>query len=370
MSAAVRSRAAVGVALVLWAFGVPAAPAAAHGQKPEPGQGHVEPVLDALPDELEALRVQVHESLAPQLAVENTGPEMLEVLDERSEPFLRLGPGGAEANLAAVAWYRTASPSDAVPIPQDVLDAAVAGRTLAPRWRRIAAEPAWGWFDRRIETDERRAPAEVVAADRPAEVGRWDVPVRLGGRASALRGRFVYRPKATGSVRLELRGERELAPGARVSLLAGRGGSLFLRSRSERTVTVLGEHGEPFLRFTPAGVEANLHSATFDAALRLRGGSSLAREPRAADAAPRWKRLSPAPRYGWIDPRAAGDPEQISEAARAGVRAEIRRWAVPVRVGSGDDAALVRVEGATVWQPFPPGAADGQGRKDGADRAG
>jgi hypothetical protein len=138
----------------------------------------------------------------------------------------------------------------------------------------------------------------------------------------------------------------------RISLLPGRTALFFRQSDSQELVTVLGRDGEPFLRLGPAGVEVNLHSATFAEVARLRGGASLALDPR-ADTPPRWERLSSVPRYGWVDLRTAyADGEVPDAVAKAGVRAELLRWVVPLRIGTGEDAAVVRVEGVTEWQPF------------------
>jgi hypothetical protein len=106
------------------------------------------------------------------------------------------------------------------------------------------------------------------------------------------------------------------------------------------------------VRLSPTGVEANLHSATFAEAARLRGGASLALEPK-ADAAPHWQRLTSTPSYGWVDLRTAYPEENVPEkVAQGGERVELLRWVVPVRIGAGDDAPVVRVEGVTEWLPF------------------
>lgn len=341
------SGAALGALLL--ALLVHAAPAGAHGQKPGAGEGRVEPALDPLPEELAGLTVQIHESLAPQIVLENRGEEPVVVLDERGAPFLRIGPGGVEANLASPSFYLTASPSDAVPIPEEVAAAGAAGKTLPPRWKRIARERSWGWFDRRIEVDELDAPHAVVEADRTAEIGRWEIPLAVADERRALRGSFLYRPGARGHLRARIHGERELAPGVRVSMLAGRAGSLFLRSDSAETVTVLGRAGEPFLRFSREGVAGNRRSPTFYEVARLRGAGPHWEPLEAEGGEPEWEPLSPAPRYGWVDPRTL---VEVGEAVRAeGERKQVAAWSVPVRIGAGEQARVVEIEGGTWWEP-------------------
>jgi len=84
----------------------------------------------------------------------------------------------------------------------------------------------------------------------------------------------------------------------------------------------------------------------------LRGGASLALEPN-ADADPRWERLTATPSYAWVDLRTAyPDADVPAKVAKGDKRVELLRWAVPVRIGAGDDAQVVRVEGVTEWQPF------------------
>jgi hypothetical protein len=99
-------------------------------------------------------------------------------------------------------------------------------------------------------------------------------------------------------------------------------------------------------------VEANLHSATFADAARVRGGASLALEPN-ADAEPRWERLTSTPSYGWVDLRTAYPEDDVPQkVAKGGKRVELLRWAVPVRIGAGERARVIRVEGVTEWKPF------------------
>ena len=298
--------------------------------------------LDPLAPELAGVRAQVQRTVTNQLVIENTTDRVLEVLDERGVPFVRIGPDGVEGNLASPAWYRGYAPDGRV--PPDLLARIARGEPTEARWVRARREPTWGWFDSRVAV-----PEHAPAAHGPR---RFEVPVRIGGVASALRGQFVPVPKRTGTLAARLISSGELAPGVRIALVPGRIASFLLQSDASEPVTVLGRDGEPFLRLSPAGVEANLHSATFADAARLRGGASLALEPN-ADAEPRWERLTPTPSYGWVDLRTAYPEDQLPEKiAKGGKRVELLRWAVPVRIGAGDAAPVVRVEGVTEWKPF------------------
>ncbi len=328
--------------------------AGAHGPDPS-GDDEFDVRLDPLGPELAGVRAQVHRTVAYQLVVENTTERVLEVLDERGVAFVRIGPEGVEGNLAAPAWYRSVAPEGRV--PPRVLERAQSGEPFEPRWVLARREPSWGWFDARLETEANGHAAKHAGA----AARRWEIPVRIGGERSALRGRFIAPPPRTGALSARLLSDPRLAPGVRISLLPGEAGSFFLESVSDQPVTVLGRDGEPFLRLGPAGVEANLHSATFAEVARLRGGTGLLLEPR-ADVPPQWQRVSSAPRYAWVDLRTAYGEAQVPVAVvKKGVRTELVRWVVPVRIGEGDDAALVRVEGVTEWAPFPARRASGSG---------
>jgi hypothetical protein len=313
------------------------APASAHG--PDPG-AELDVRLDPLAPELAGVRAQVQRTVTHQLVIENTTDRVLEVLDERGTAFVRIGPDGVEGNLASPAWYRGYAPDGRV--PPGLRERIARGDAPAARWVRARREPTWGWFDERLDAD-------AHGSHGPR---RFEVPVRIGGVASALRGQFVPQPKRTGTLSARLLSTSELAPGVRIALVPGRVASFLLQSDSPEPVTVLGRDGEPFVRLSPAGVEANLHSATFAEVARLRGGASLALDP-SADAPPRWERLTPTPSYGWVDLRTAYPEENVpAEVAKGAKRVELLRWAVPVRIGAADDAPVVRVEGVTEWKPF------------------
>jgi hypothetical protein len=132
----------VGVA-VLCACG--ARPARAHGG----GDGRVRAVLDEpLPRALDGMRIETHRTIAPQLVVENPTPRVLEVLDESGAAFVRIGPGGVEANVAARAWFQTLGPD--APIPGALRDG-----THEPRWVHASATHSFGWFEPRLDASAR-----------------------------------------------------------------------------------------------------------------------------------------------------------------------------------------------------------------------
>lgn len=106
MGTTARRRCAVACAAALAALGAAAPVALAHGER-DPA---VRAVVDAAPAGLTA---RVAPGVAQRLELVNSTREPVEVLGEGGQPFLRIGPGGVEANVAAPAWYASGNP-DAV----------------------------------------------------------------------------------------------------------------------------------------------------------------------------------------------------------------------------------------------------------------
>jgi hypothetical protein len=295
-----------------------------------PCDGHngVRAEIDPLPPALRGVRVEVHRTMGPQLVLDNRGGRTVEVLDETGAPFVRIGPRGVEGNVAAPSWYRTYSPAAAVP--------AAAADGAAPRWLRAGAEPAFGWFEVRIDAARIAVPEAVRAAGAAADLGAWAVPLRIDGEPVVLTGRFRYEPPPAGVFVSRLIGSPVLAPSVRVTLLPGRVPGMMVHNSDARPLVVYGVDGEPFLRLGPDGVEANLHSPTWRASGRA-GVAAAAVDP---GGAPAWRRVAAVPRYSWIEPR-AGQPADAPGH-------EPRRWRVPMRLGDQP----VEVTGEVVWRPI------------------
>jgi hypothetical protein len=297
----------------------------------ESGASDVVPVLDPLPPALQGVTIQLRHTRAHQLVVENRTQKLLEVLDEAGAPFLRLGPAGAEADLAAPEWYRTLRVADVV-LPER----AAAG----PAWTRIATAPAWGWYDRRIRPERAVVPHLLHDAGMAAAVGRWSIALRLGDVRTAVTGVFRYVPPARGAFRARLVSPSEPLPGVRVEIVAGRVPALYLENAGGEPVVVLGSAGEPFLRIGPDGTSANVRSPTWLAS----GKAAVTLEPVRADARdePLWQRQSPSPRYAWIEPRAAAPAADGPPSP--GI---VREWQLTLRRGT----RTVPVRGVVEWAP-------------------
>lgn len=305
------------------------------------GGAHVEAdpnvsvVLAELPHALVDVRVEVRRTIGVQIAIENRGARTVEVLDEAGVPFLRIGPHGSEGNVAARAWYETYTPLRAAAAP--------AGGG-PPRWRRVSDEPAFGWFDPRLDDSRVEVPPAVRRAGRPTYFRSWEIPLRVDGAPVSVRGWFRFEPRPAGAYRARLTSPARPADGVRVTLLPGRVPGLLLENRSDRAVVVLGADGEPFLRIGAAGVEANRRSPTWQQSARS-SGAELRLVASAAE--PDWQRVSTAPRYGWIEPRAVYR-HQLPAAALAGRgEVEVLTWEVPVLL----EEQILRITGVLSWKP-------------------
>lgn len=304
-----------------------AAVAGAHGGS----NPRLRAVLDPLPAALVGMRIELHQTISTQIVVENTTPRTLEVLDPGGMPFLRIGPGGVEGNVASPAWYLTYSPGAVVP--------AAATRDAAPQWVYASPQPTFGWFDPRLD------PAPIALPDwiiHSRQVG-WQVPMRVDGTPVVLTGAFRYQaPPAACTARLT--SLPEVAPGVRVRLLPGRMPGLMIESSAVRPLLVYGADGEPFLRIDSRGVEANVSSRTWARSARSASAMRASQRTETAD----WQRVAAVPRFGWIEPRAAAPADASTIAAPATALATAAmRWHVPMQFGD----ERVEITGVVTCRP-------------------
>lgn len=235
-------------------------------------------MVDALPTALAGIRVQVVTTLAPQVLLENHGKLPLSVLGNDGRAFLRIGPAGVEADVHHPDWLAAYLPGG-LPGRQPGTDAA---------WRKIKAEPAWGWFDTRLSEGE-------AGED-------WEIPVLIGSQRSQLRGYFQPSVQ-TGYWRAAWRSPPQLPPGVALMLIPGQPWGLMLSNDGNVPVTVLAADGQPFLRIGPAGV-----------ALHPPGPSD-------------WTPVSRGQRHVWVDAR--------TQPAHPGTRAgELHDWQLTLLQGN------------------------------------
>lgn len=300
-----------------------AMPATAH----QPGHGAYRAVVTPPTGLLQGIIVQVHETLAPQVVLEYTGTQTLEILDDQGRPFIRIGPDGVQGDQNATAWYLTYSTAT-VPLPDSALDA-----DAPANWRTVRAEPSWGWFDPRVNPKR-------------AENGlrEWQIPVRVGGKPAAIRGRFEAKPRWRG--RLEARLTATTLPeGLSLQMVQGAPPAVLAQYRGQAPLLLLGQESEPYLRLSTAGVEANLRSETW----RRYGRNQNLPLPQEATEEPVWALVSRQPSYTWLEPRA----DYTGKEPRAGSpRKQVKTWSLPLRVGDQE----LTLQGTIHWIPEAPQA--------------
>lgn len=93
----------------------------------------------------------------------------------RGEPYLRFSPAGVAVNTRSATWFLNRVYPEVVP----------RGLTAStpPHWKPLTARHSWTWHDSRLHAASLAAhPAGNVF------VGRWTVPIAVGGRGTAIRG--------------------------------------------------------------------------------------------------------------------------------------------------------------------------------------
>lgn len=305
-----------------------APPAVAHGQDPT-----LVPVIDAVTPALPAdVVVQVYTGVSEQMLVGNPTATVLTVLDPEGTPFLRLSKSGTFGNVADPFFHRTLNPPDVPPrIPASARDGA------KPTWVRLTRGGEFGWFEPRLHP---AAPGTETGG--PASgtvVSRWDVGMQFGKSPVQVTG-SLQRQAVTGSfVPVAEPRSDEL----RVSVVPGKVPGLLLIAPPERRIVIAGTDGQDFLRLDRTGVFANTLSSNFRDNLDFldRAGARTG-----------WVKVGEPGRVRWLDRRlqyGADRPPDVVE--RAGKRAELGRWEIPLTV----DGTAAPVLGTLTW--IPAGAA-------------
>lgn len=325
----------VGVAAIV-ASG--AGPAGAHEEVPG-----VRAVLDRVEPPLpDGVVVQARISVADQLLVENRTDTNLFVLGDDGEPFLRIGPEGTYANVKSAAWFRSNDPTGAAVPPDDVDPKA------EPVWARVTPEPVWGWFDHRLHRGQLTRPPAVDDPDKPVVLEEWTVPMRYGETAVSVKGHREYKfPSGFFTSRV-------MAHPSELDVFALNGivpaVAAAKTSTAGETVTVLGEGGEPMLRWTAAGAEANEASPTWVFSQEAKGGyrRTGALEAVGANEAPRWVRLR-SPQVTWLDRRG-----QLAVEGHEPKIGDRKVWRVPVLIGDQRGEIVAETHYGEVATPEAP----------------
>jgi hypothetical protein len=98
------------------------------------------------------------------------------VLDYRGAPYLRFSPAGVAVNHNSTMYYLNQTPFAQTP------PANLTPRT-PPSWHRVSGGHAYEWHDGRLH-----ALASVALTPGASFVGRWELPLRVDGRLTAIDG--------------------------------------------------------------------------------------------------------------------------------------------------------------------------------------
>jgi hypothetical protein len=101
------------------------------------------------------------------------------VLDYRGAPYLRFDRAGVFVNQASAMWYLNQVPVQTPPL-------GLTART-PPRWRHASSGHNYEWHDGRLH-----ALASTARAPGAKFIGRWTVPLRVGGVPAAITGGLYY----------------------------------------------------------------------------------------------------------------------------------------------------------------------------------
>ena len=107
--------------------------------------------------------------------------ETLVVMDYRGAPYLRFSRSGVAVNENSSMYYLNQTPAE---VPPTNL-----GPATPPKWSSVSGGHDYGWHDGRLH-----ALATVALAPGTAYVGRWSIPVRVDGVASAISGGLWHAP--------------------------------------------------------------------------------------------------------------------------------------------------------------------------------
>ncbi|HVL84123.1 MAG TPA: hypothetical protein VM367_07555 [Pseudonocardia sp.] len=294
------------------------------------------PVIDRITPEMEGVTISIETTpLGSQFVVENPTETEVTILSSVGDPLYRIGPEGVLGNFRSPEWYTGKVPDGAITIPER------AAERGTPVWARVNTDPAWGWFDHRLHAvgvePERKAELAPLA-----ELGTWSVPVQFGGQLGAIEGHYEFRPPV-GQFVASI-SETEPAPG--VTLLALQGNptpGLSIDNNGSSEVIVLGDEGEPYLRITPAGTEANALSRTW---VTSQDPSAVAGRGLDPAAPPQWVPANAGSQYSIVLRRA--EPEQdLAELYAIESPTVVREWTVSMII----DGRPVEIQGETTMTP-------------------
>ena len=277
-----------------------------------------------------------------RIELTSTSRETVTVLDPTGRPFLRFTPSGVEADYGARAWHE----GNVVAITGRVVSSHVTPDS-PPEWRPVTATPTWSWFDARIRPERELLSPQLIQANVLTRLRDFEIPIRVGEQPGRITGYLEYEPQ-TGVYRHTVLTDSRPVAGLEVDTVLGRiVPTLTLDNQTGESITVLGRDQEPFVRLNGEFVEANLASPTW---VEVSQSNRVVPTVKVdASAPPQWLRISEGPRFSWPDFRSRPpDTELPSTTLAKGGRVVVKRWAVPLEVGS----RRLEIRGLTEFVPI------------------
>lgn len=164
-----------------------AAPAMAHGRGSD--ASNYDSRIDSEPDVL-GLDFRIYNGDEFLGASNRTGEEIT-ILGYSMEPYLRIGPDGAFANLNSEAYYLNQDRFAATAIPPTVDVGA------EPDWEQVSSRPVYAWHDHRIHWMGANIPPAVEDTEVETEILTYEVPVVVGGEETLVTGTLFWVPGPT-----------------------------------------------------------------------------------------------------------------------------------------------------------------------------
>jgi hypothetical protein len=131
-----------------------------------------------------------------QLQLRNTSGQTVVVEGYDGEEYLRFKPDGTvEANQRSAATYINADRYGTQRVPDNALPGA------KPRWKAIARNGTYTWFDHRIHLTAAKPPARFTRQKKLTKVLDWQVPMIVGGKPVRASGTLFWDPgKSSGGI--------------------------------------------------------------------------------------------------------------------------------------------------------------------------
>ncbi len=150
--------------------------AAAHGPVDPPASSYLARVTQ-IPAGVTVKVIDGDQRLWMRVAAQRT----VVVLDYQGAPYLRFSGAGVAVNKASAMYYLNQVPAQTPPTHT--------GRGVQPRWSQVSTGHSYGWHDGRLH-----ALATTALPRGRADLGPWNVALRVDGAPGAIAGTLSYAP--------------------------------------------------------------------------------------------------------------------------------------------------------------------------------